>query len=323
MSESLTLNKILLTKLNSILNPNYVNKFILLTFSLGSALTGKNFILEALLSLELITQKFTLKLQLSDSANTITFLFGIVFIVISIWLFYKAHIESKVPKLKTFKNCKSASKHLIKLMEENERVFKECGPNSSQHNHEELKMEFSVWENAKQNIIVPNNKEIYRVISNFKKLSEYEQSLVNKMKSHIEHFEVHVDNPDVDYSEHQFPMEFSELVYSYKNISRKHKKKLDKINNWLKLELASLNIESAFLFGSFLYSENYHDIDLLIKTKDSNYQCIKKTAMSLKKLNEKFSTELNEKLHISIFSELESSDFEQFKVKIRSLEKVV
>jgi len=61
MSESLTLNKILLTKLNSILNPNYVNKFILLTFSLGSALTGKNFILEALLSLELITQEFILK----------------------------------------------------------------------------------------------------------------------------------------------------------------------------------------------------------------------------------------------------------------------
>jgi hypothetical protein len=58
MSESLTLKKILLTKLNSILNPNYVNKFILLTFSLGSVLTGKNFILEALLSLELITQEF-------------------------------------------------------------------------------------------------------------------------------------------------------------------------------------------------------------------------------------------------------------------------
>lgn len=323
MSESLTLNKILLTKLNSILNPNYVNKFILLTFSLGSALIGKNFILEALLSLELITQEFTLKLQLSDGANAITFFFGIVFIATSIWLFYKAHIESKVPKLKTFKNCKTASKYMIKLMEENERVFKECGPNSSQHHHEELKMEFSVWENAKQNIIVPNNKEIYRIISNFKKLSEHEQSLVNKMKSHIEHFEAHVDNPDVAYSEHQFPKEFSELIYSYKNVSKEHKKKLDQINNWLRLELAGLNIESAFLFGSFLYSENYHDIDLLIKTKDSNYQDIKSTGMSLKNLNDKISRELNEKLHISIFSELESSDFEQFKSKIRNLKKVI
>jgi hypothetical protein len=76
-------------------------------------------------------------------------------------------------------------------------------------------------------------------------------------------------------------------LYGYKKVSKKHKNRLKEISYWLKIELANLNIEGTFLFESFLYSVNYDDADRMIKTKDSNYQNIKQTAISLKRLSDK------------------------------------
>lgn len=212
---------------------------------------------------------------------------------------------------------------MIKLLEENERIFKECGPNSSNYEQNELRMEFSVWENAKRKIIIPNNREIYRVISNLKKITNKENRLIKKMKSHIEHFESHVDNPSVDYTAHQFPKDFSDLVYGYRSVSKKHQVKINKINNWLRTEISSMNIECAFLFGSFLYSENYHDIDLLIKTSDNEYSEIRKTALLLKTLTQKCNEDLGEQLHMSVFSQIEINDFNEFRKKIRTIKEVL
>ena len=144
MSEDLDLKRILLTKLNNVLNPNYVNKFMLLTFSLGATLIGKNFLIELLLSFELITADFVLKMQLSDGASSTVFYVGALLVFTSLWLFYKAHIEKENQSRKPFRTLKKAAATLIKLMEENERVFKECGPNSSQRHQEDLRMDFSV-----------------------------------------------------------------------------------------------------------------------------------------------------------------------------------
>ena len=323
MIEDIDLKKILLRKLNSILNPNYVNKFIFLTFTLGSTLIGKNFLIQLLLSVEIITADFALKIQLSDSADSTVFYFGALLVFISIWLFYKAHIEKNDQSNKSFSSLKKAAPTLIKLMEENERVFKECGPNSSTYELRDLRMDFTVWSNAKSEIIAPNNDQIYKIINTVKKYSTHERNIINKMKSHIEHFKLHVENNDIDYSGHQFPQEFSELIYSYKKVSDVHQNKINELSSWLKLQFSEIDLESAHLFGSFLYNEHYHDVDILIKTNSKTYADIKSVASQLKELVKKCKSEKGENLHISVFSEIEKQDFIDFKNKLLNFEKVV
>lgn len=323
MSQDLVLKQILLTKLNNVLNPNYVNKIILLTFTLGTTLIGKNLLIELLLSLELITNDFVFKVQLSDGASTAVFYVGVLFVLVALWLFYKAHIEQGDKNCNQFGSLKKATPTLMKLMEENERVFKECGPNSSRHNQEELRMEFSVWENAKLEIILPNNEKIHKIISGIKRFTPEEKRIIDKMKSHIEHFKVHVEKGDIDYSNHQFPLEFSELIYSYKKISKAHQRKKEELSDWLNSELSGLDLESVYLFGSFLYNENYHDVDVLIKTNSSTFVCIKEVANQLKGIVEKCKTEKGESLHLSVFSEIEKESFLTFKSKIKNLEQVI
>ncbi|MFV8449787.1 hypothetical protein ACNO65_06845 [Vibrio campbellii] len=323
MSPKLDLNQILLTKLNSLLNPNYVNKIILLTLTLGAGLIGRNFVLEILVALEIITPDFVVKLQLSDGASSTVFYVGVVLVFLSLWLFYQAHFTDRKKSSKSFKSLKKAAPFLIRLMEENERIFKECGPNSSSHHQDELRMNFSVWNNAKSEIIVPNNDQIYKVIIALKGLSVEESRIIAKMKSHIEHFKVHVTKGHINYSQHQFPQEFSDLVYSYKKVSRSHQKKIDRVTSWLKEELNIADIESICLFGSFLYNENYHDIDVLIKTHSSTHDDIKRVALSVKEIKSEYTASFGEDLHISIFSELEKKRYLEFKGKIRNLKEVV
>ena len=323
MSQELVLKQILLTKLNNVLNPNYVNKIILLTFTLGMTLICKSLLIELLLSFELITAAFVLKVQLSDGASSTVFYVGILFVFASLWLFYKAHIEQGNKSRKEFCSLKKATPTLIKLMEENERVFKECGPNSSQHHQEDLRMGFSVWDNAKAEIILPNNENIYQIISTIKKYSPEEKRIIDKMKSHIEHFKVHVKKGDIDYSNHQFPQEFSDLIYSYKKVSKAHQRKKEELSGWLKSELAGMDLESVYLFGSFLYNENYHDVDVLIKTNSSTFAGIKEVANQLKGVSSKYKTDKGENLHLSVFSEREKQGFLTFKSKIKNLEQVI
>lgn len=323
MSQDLVLKQILLTKLNNILNPNYVNKIILLTFTLGATLIGKNLLIELLLSLELITLDFMLKVKLSDGASTTVFYLGVLFVLVSLWLFYKAHLEQRDKSRKQFGSLKKATPTLVKLMEENERVFKECGPNSSQHNQEELRMEFSVWDNAKLEIILPNNEKIYQIISTIKRFTPVEKRVIDKMKSHIEHFKVHVEKGDIDYSNHQFPPEFADLIYSYKKISKAHLRRKEKLSGWLQSELSGLDFESVYLFGSFLYNENYHDVDVLIKTNSTTFVGIKEVANQFKGIVDKCKTEKGESLHLSVFSEIEKESYLSFKSKIKDLEQVI
>jgi hypothetical protein len=323
MSQELYLKQILLTKLNNVLNPNYVNKITLLTFTLGATLIGKNFLIEILLSLELITANFAFKVQLSDGASSTVFYVGVLFVFSALWLFYKAHIEQSNKSLKQFRSLKKSTPTLIKLMEENERVFKECGPNSSQHHQEDLRRDFSVWDNAKSEIILPNNEKIYQIISTIKKYAPEEKRIIDKMKSHIEYFKANVEKGDIDYSNHQFPQDFSDLIYSYKKVSKAHQRKKEELSGWLKSELSGMDLESVHLFGSFLYNENYHDVDVLIKTNSSTFADIKEVANQLKGFSSKCKTEKGENMHLSVFSEIEKQGFLTFKRKIKNLEQVI
>ena len=82
-------------------------------------------------------------------------------------------------------------------------------------------------------------------------------------------------------------------------------------------------MESVYLFGSFLYNENYHDVDVLIKTNSSTFVGIKEVANQLKGIVDKCKTEKGESLHLSVFSDIEKESYLSFKSKIKNLEQVI
>lgn len=319
----MTLKDILLEKLNRILNPNFEAKFIRTLLVSGIALIGYQRVVQFASSIEIISRDIYIKLSLSSGVDFLFVIIGCLMICASCYLFSIRSNKNNESKT-NYRSLKKAAPALRKCLEENERVFKECGPNSSQYQQqEELRVDFTVWDNAKVNIILPNNDKIYKIISSIKKYSPEENRIINRMKTHIEHFEVHVKNDEVDYTDYQFPQEFSDLIYSYKKISRKHQMKINEMTEWLVNELVDIDVEKAYFFGSFLYSEYYHDIDLLIKTTANTRESIRASGQALKSFKAKCKTEKGEDLHLSIFSEIESDDFMAFKNKIRNLEEVI
>lgn len=83
------------------------------------------------------------------------------------------------------------------------------------------------------------------------------------------------------------------------------------IIDFLKQELISMEyVNEAHIIGSFVESENYNDIDLIILFNQIDAQMI------IEKINlikDRFKKLYNKSLHISSFSFHESADFERFK----------
>ena len=78
---------IILRKLDNILNPKFANKYIYSLFILGTSLITYQKLLSILVQFEIITEKISLKLKLSESSNEILIYIGVLFVVISIILF--------------------------------------------------------------------------------------------------------------------------------------------------------------------------------------------------------------------------------------------
>lgn len=87
MSEILrNLADILLRKLDSVLNPKFQNRFILSLFFVGTSLMGYNSFLSVLSKLEIITNIFSIQLQLSEADDKV-FYWGVFFVIMSVCLF--------------------------------------------------------------------------------------------------------------------------------------------------------------------------------------------------------------------------------------------
>ncbi|WP_028868264.1 hypothetical protein [Psychromonas arctica] len=78
---------IFITKLNNIINPKFQNVFIRSVFGIGVLLVAPK-ILNILAKFELITNDFIIKLEFLESSDTTLSFIGVVFILVSSWLFY-------------------------------------------------------------------------------------------------------------------------------------------------------------------------------------------------------------------------------------------
>ncbi len=175
-----------------------------------------------------------------------------------------------------------------------------------------------VWEDSKQNIICPNNIEIKALLSNVQYLDEQERPVVEKMLNHIEAFQTHCENPNFDYSNNQFPLNFSNLIYKYSAALRNSKNRISEYSEWLKAEITkeSISVESIIFFGSALYGEESVDVDCIVKSEASSVGGVKSEAAKWKSVAASFERNFKIKLHLTVFSKMEEQAFNNFFSKL-------
>ncbi len=314
----MNLEQILLTKLNSILNPQFDKKIIWALMTFGFILIGYQNILNLITSFEFKYKDFFLKLSLENETDTFLKIVGILFVLISSYFFYSIFIKNK-DKM-NFKTLKEASSSIKKILDDNKRIFKSYGPNSSLTEVNDIRTneQLSVWNDIKEKKIIPNNEKIYLILENIDKFEENEVIHVDNMKSHIEAFRNHVSNKDVDYREHQFPILFSILITKYNNNGLLKDKYFKKYLSWIInfINKNQLDIKHKYLFGSTLYDKEPNDIDILIYMEENEYSNILKNSKILSKMSKDFKNKFHKELQQTVFTENEKTGYDNFKNKI-------
>lgn len=322
MSQNLTVKGILLEKLNRVLNPNFDVKFIWALLSGGVLFVGYQRVIQLCSSLEVLSGSTYVKLSLSSAADTVSIIIGGMMIFSSIFIFIWRFSNSQPKAMKKYKSLEKAAKDIRPFMDDNRRIFTAFGPNSESGNTDELRQDYEVWEQLKTEQVVPNNDEILSILSRIKNFEHSEISIVNQMKSHISAFKKHCSDPSFDYSQHQFPPSFADLIFSY---AKKGSNNICKYSDWLKNCLAdSLDeVESVYIFGSALYGQEITDVDVIIKNNLSNIDQIRNFADACKKLKFSFKNDFQKSLHLKVFSNLEVESFNSFLEKIYVSERVI
>ncbi len=101
---------------------------------------------------------------------------------------------------------------LLPLMDENKRIFEDFGPKSGA-NADVVRWDTLLWQRIRCEKIVPVNSILRELINaNWSVLPSEHKTVFRKLLSHIDAFEEHVCDPDIDYRDHQFPIEINEIV---------------------------------------------------------------------------------------------------------------
>lgn len=309
---------ILLKKLDRILNPKFENKFIYALFTTGSALLLYQRCIQLVAKVEIITESWKAKLSLSSSVDITFTIIGSLLILISVYVFIALRPKTN-SKPQTYRNLKKAAAPILKLMNDNKRVFENFGPNSGAGTVGPYRNYLEVWEEQKTTRIIPNNRKIEKILTHIKELSETESIEISKMLNHIAAFEKHCEEPTFDYSETQFPQSFSHLITQYRPPRKQvHKPRTIKHIEWIDNKLSSSDIEfgARILFGSSLVTNEGNDVDVLIRTKTNQREDIQNQAKFWMELKSDFRKAFSKNLHLTVFSELESDHFDKFLNKI-------
>lgn len=322
MSNGLTIKGILLEKFNRVLNPNFYTKYIWFLLISGIALVDKQKLIQLVLSLEFFKEDVYIKFLLDSRVDSKFIVIGAFMIASSVVLFALRQLSNRASFSKRYKTLSKAASDIRPLMDDNRRIFTVFGPNTGAGSTDELRHDYEVWEQLKLDQIVPNNDSILNILNRVKKFDKNEKLIVSEMKSHIQAFKKHCEDPKFDYSQNQFPIAFSDLILSYCSSGKNN---LEKYKNWIvtNTKIKNTNIEAAYIFGSALYGAESTDIDLLIKSKAKKIEEIKGDANFYKKLKERFHLEIGLKLHVKVYSELEKCSYDEFKAKLAKTERII
>jgi predicted nucleotidyltransferase len=315
----MNLQDILLKKLDSILNPQFDKKIIWTLLTFGFLLIGYKNIVNFITLFEFKYKNIFLKLSVENETDMFLKVIGIIFVLIACLFYYLVYIKNK-NKIK-YKTLKEASCVIKKILDDNKRIFKVQGPNSSVTNVGDLRSieQLSIWSETKTNRIIPNNEKIYSILENIETYKESEINLIEDMKNHIEAFRNHVLYANVDYSKHQFPINFAILITKYCNNGFLANKYFEKYTLWINKYIVSYQIkyiQQKYLFGSVLYDKNPHDVDVLLFINTDNNIELLETSKLLNQMEKKFKNNFYKSLHLTVFSLKEKKQFNDFKNKL-------
>jgi predicted nucleotidyltransferase len=324
MATELSLRSILLERLNRILNPTFELKFTWTLLIAGFGLIGYQRLVQLAGSIEIIQPDARIKLELSSETDAVLSLLGIVLVLLSCLFFYKLKLLPPLGK-KTYKNLAAAASDIRKIMEENRRIFLSFGPNSSAGATGEIRHDPSSWQQFRVETICPNNEQIRNILKAVKHVSAIDKPVVEKMLSHIEAFAHHCKNPGSDYRNNQFPQEFSSVIWGYCAKANRGAIKVPTYSQWLNItaKQLSLRIDEAYIFGSALFGEETSDVDLLVKSPASTISEVKDQAALWEKLSTEFSAKFSLRLHMVVFSNLETDAYVGFVSKVGHRERVI
>lgn len=313
------LKHIFLKKLDSLLNPQFDKKIIWALLTFGFLLIGYQNLINFITSFEFQYKELVLKLSIENGTDIFLKIVGIIFVLIACMFYYLVFVKNR--ENTKYKTLKEASCSIKKLLDENKRIFKTQGPNSSTTSVDDLRntAQLSVWNETKAEKIVPNNEKIYSILAKIEAYKESEVSLVEDMKNHIEAFKNHVLHADVDYSKHQFPIKFSILITKYCNNGLLTDKYLEKYTSWINEYIVSNHIayiQNKYIFGSALYDKKPHDIDVLLFVNTSSSTELLSTSELLKQMEKNFKTVFDKSLHLTVFSLREEERFYDFKNRL-------
>jgi hypothetical protein len=116
------------------------------------------------------------------------------------------------PEGKQIATFQSLCRVLSVLFRENERIFKDFGPKSGA-GADAIRWDLSVWHRLRREKIVPLNGRVRElIVGNWDLVPGEHTEIFSKLLSHIDAFEAHVDDPSVDYRDHQFPVRIVDIV---------------------------------------------------------------------------------------------------------------
>lgn len=204
-----------------------------------------------------------------------------------------------------FVDFASMCQTILPILKDNEYIFTHTGPNSSANECAELRMDLSLWDTLKKDSIIPNNAKIRQIISkNIHLVPQSYKHLFNELDLHIQAFEAHVNNPNIDYTEHQFPKAITEVIEETCFQTTTNNPIFIKIHKWLSKKVKKSKIEQCCIIGSFLmFPEHAKDVDVVI--------CASNNLEDLRLLSFEFKLKFKRDLHITYF-EQQNQDFMDF-----------
>lgn len=129
---------------------------------------------------------------------------------IALWIFRLT--KRPAQPTDTFRSFRGLRRAIKPLMDENARIFREFGPNSSANTEGAVRFDLSVWYKARGQI-GNNNQHIARLIrANIDRVPQLYQPIFLQWLSHIDAFAAHLEDPAVDYRNHQFPQDIFDVI---------------------------------------------------------------------------------------------------------------
>lgn len=207
-------------------------------------------------------------------------------------------------------------KKIAPLLTENRDIYRNFGPNSGADAVGQVRWDLTLWETSKREIIIPNNKEITALIKMHNDLIPTRHKVIfDKMLKHSYAFEKHCETPTFDYREHQFPKEFSEIVFDECFRAALKDEQVLNIRDWLieNITDSSIPVIDGCLIGSALLCISANsDIDITLLLADQSTSEIQSSNVKLESLKDRFHLKFCKPLHITTFTADERDVYSNF-----------